>query len=340
MKSKKRNIKAPEEWQIVPNTHEAIIPQDKFDIVQRMIVSRRREHTGGYENIFSGIIKCADCGYAMIANEDTRKQRDNVIDRVQYYCNNYTVEGLSACSAHRIDARDLHDAVLADIRHYADLAIHSDEYTIKEIQKHLSALGSQKAKALEREKRKLTKRLNELDSLFSALYEDKVMERITQRNYDMVSKKYETEQENLASRLSEIESKLSEKEKTDKSVVEFFSLISNYSETMELSAGIVNALIDKITVGERVRDEYGTLTQTITIVYKFVGNLKDIHICPVNRRTILQPRVCVSCGTEYIPNSNVQKYCPSCSDRIRRKQSNESKRRSRERGRQATNRVA
>ena len=43
--------------------------------------------------------------------------------------------------------------------------------------------------SLEKEQRKLNKRLAELDRLFSSLYEDKVMERITERNFEMMSGK-------------------------------------------------------------------------------------------------------------------------------------------------------
>lgn len=63
MKSKKRSSKLPEEWEVVPNTHEGIITQEQFDTVQRLIISRRRDKgKSGFDNIFSGILKCTDCG--------------------------------------------------------------------------------------------------------------------------------------------------------------------------------------------------------------------------------------------------------------------------------------
>ena len=41
MKSKKRPSKLPEEWEVIPNTHEGIVTQEEFDIVQQLITSRR-----------------------------------------------------------------------------------------------------------------------------------------------------------------------------------------------------------------------------------------------------------------------------------------------------------
>ena len=137
------------------------------------------------------------------------------IDCVQYVCNNYGTNGTGGCSAHTIEARDLFDAVLADIRHYARLAVEGDEKRVRQLQQQLSSIGATEQKALEREKRKLSKRLGELDKLFSALYEDKVMERITERNFDMVSRKYETEQAQLSGRIEEINASLAEKETSD-----------------------------------------------------------------------------------------------------------------------------
>ena len=43
MKSKKRPSKLPEEWEVIPNTHEGIVTQEEFDTVQQLMTSRRRE---------------------------------------------------------------------------------------------------------------------------------------------------------------------------------------------------------------------------------------------------------------------------------------------------------
>jgi len=331
MKSKKRPSKLPEEWEVIPNTHEGIITQAQFDTVQRLMTSRRRDKgKGGFDNIFSGILKCADCGYAMRAMSANRRKRPDPIDCVQYVCNNYGTNGIDGCSAHTIEARDLFDAVLADIRHYAKLAVEGDEKRVRQLQQQLSSIGETEQKALEREKRKLTKRLAELDKLFSALYEDKVMERISERNFDMVSRKYETEQAQLAARLEEINTSLAEKETADSEVKDFFSLIASYADTAELSAAMVNALIEKITVGERVQKEDGTVEQTIKIYYKFVGVLSnELHIRPTKRWMALPSRRCQCCGAEFVPGSAAAKYCKPCGKKIHTQQSTESTRRRR-----------
>ena len=263
MKSKKRPSKLPEEWEVIPDTHEGIVTQEEFDTVQQLITSRRLpENKGGFENIFAGVIKCADCGYAMRAMSANRRKRPDIIDCVQYSCNNYGRYGNIMCTAHSIEARDLFNAVLTDINRFADMAV-NDEKAVRAIEKRLTETDHSRAKALEKEQRKLNKRLAELD------------------------------------------------------------------------ATIINALIDKILVSEREKLADGTVRQEIKIYYKFIGFVGELHITPTKRWTALKPKNCTVCGVEYVPRSGISKYCPACAKKIQREKSNESKRRSRERNRQA-----
>ncbi len=138
MKSKKRPSKLPEEWEVIPNTHEGIVTQEEFDIVQQLITSRRLpQNKGGFVNIFAGVIKCVDCGCALRAMNVHRRKRPEIIDCVQYSCNNYARNGRSECSAHNIEARDLFNAVLADINCFADMAV-NDEKAVRAIEKRLT----------------------------------------------------------------------------------------------------------------------------------------------------------------------------------------------------------
>ena len=335
MKSKKRPSKLPEEWEVIPDTHEGIVTQEEFDTVQQLITSRRLpENKGGFENIFAGVIKCADCGYAMRAMSANRRKRPDIIDCVQYSCNNYGRYGNIMCTAHSIEARDLFNAVLTDINRFADMAV-NDEKAVRAIEKRLTETDQSKAKALEKEQRKLNKRLAELDRLFSSLYEDKVMERITERNFEMMSGKYQKEQLEIEARLKEVTETLSDSYEKTQGVRDFLSLIRNYQGIKELDATIINALIDKILVSEREKLTDGMVRQEIKIYYKFIGFVGELHIIPTKRWAALKPKNCTVCGIEYVPNSGISKYCPECRERIRKVRGTEAKIRSRERNRQA-----
>ena len=125
-----------------------------------------------------------------------------------------------------------------------------------------------------------------------------------------------------------MDAELLTKSNNDTGIVDFLSLIRNYQGVTELTATIVNALIDKITVSERSKNADGQHEQTITIYYKFVGFLDAFTMTSQKTKRCAFEKVCDKCGITFIPGSNVAKYCTACSKGIRKQQSNESKRKS------------
>lgn len=239
----------------------------------------------------------------------------------------YVDDGYSGTNFDRPDFQNI-KAVIADINSFANMAIHNEK-AIREIERRLSATDTGKIKTLEKEQRRLSRRLTELDRLFSALYEDKVMERITERNYELMSEKYEKEQNELDNRLREIGTEISQKTETAQGITDFLSLVKSFQGITELTASTVNSLIEKIIVSERTKGTDGKTRQEIKIYYKFVGLLDELHIVPTKRWTALPARSCDKCGAKFIPGSSSAKYCSLCRDGVHRQQSNDSKRRSR-----------
>ena len=206
----------------------------------------------------------------------------------------------------------------------------NDEKAVRAIEKRLTETDQSRAKALEKERKKLNKRLAELDRLFSSLYEDKVMERITERNFEMMSGKYQKEQLEIEARLKEVTETLNESYEKSRGIRDFLALIRNYQGLKELDATVINALIDKILVSEREKMADGTVKQEIKIYYKFIGFVDELHIIPTKRWAAMPAKNCTVCGVEYVPGSGASRYCSACAKKIRREKSNESKRRSRE----------
>ena len=59
-----------EEWVRVPNTHEAIITHETFDRVQALLLRDTRTAPKGQElHLFSGFLKCADCGKSVTRSQ-------------------------------------------------------------------------------------------------------------------------------------------------------------------------------------------------------------------------------------------------------------------------------
>ena len=155
LKSKKKLSRKPEEWDIVYNTHEGIVSQEEFDLVQKMMSNRRApESTDNFDNIFNGLIKCADCGYALTKRIPHRAKRPDPIDNVVYTCNNYRMAGNTVCTEHSIEARTLVDIVLNDINYYADLVL-KDENIVNKLKKQLSTMTESENKKYKADEKNL-----------------------------------------------------------------------------------------------------------------------------------------------------------------------------------------
>ncbi len=67
-KCKKHINNAKEDWVIFENTHEPIISQQDFDLVQELRKNKRKIQKCGEVNSFSGMVYCADCGSKMLSS--------------------------------------------------------------------------------------------------------------------------------------------------------------------------------------------------------------------------------------------------------------------------------
>ncbi len=120
---------------------------------------------------------------------------------------------------------------------------------------------------------KAEKRQVELDRVFFKLYEDWAADRITERNFHTLSEKYQTEQEELTERVERLQAELHEERQMEDNAKNWIALIKQYANPTELTAEMLNALMEKIVVHEAVKVPDGTREQEIEIYYRFIGKI-------------------------------------------------------------------
>ena len=81
------------------------------------------------------------------------------------------------------------------------------------------------------------------------------------------------EQEKVNARLSEVNAEMQEQNDKETNVEQFTDLISQYDKVMELDEELLNRLIDKIVVSDRIKVDDGYY-QKVSIHYKFIGELE------------------------------------------------------------------
>ncbi len=279
MRSKKRQYIPYAEREVIYGTHEPIIEQSRWNTVQKILESRPPvigESSSGYDNIFRGVIKCADCGSAMLAKVEQKRKRNNVLDKTFYCCTKYRKFGKEGCSSHTIEARTVHEVVLADIQKHAGQALADRKAMVTEIAERLNLQMSADKEQQKKELRQCKQRVSEIENLYAKLYEDLTRELITEKRFQMLSARFDSEQEELTAKIKELEkSAIADKEQLS-SIEQFAEQISGYAGITELNFKIINQLIEKILVSEPVEVD-GQKIQRLTIHYKFIGALETLE---------------------------------------------------------------
>lgn len=121
------------------------------------------------------------------------------------------------------------------------------------------------------ELKKATKRKAEIDGLFAKLYEDWAAGCITDYNFSMLTAKCQTEQGELAEKIDTLTVELDTVKQTESDARKWIDLIRRYADPTELTAPLLNALIEKIVIHQSVTGEDGE--QEIEIFYRFIGKI-------------------------------------------------------------------
>ena len=117
------------------------------------------------------------------------------------------------------------------------------------------------------------KRRTEVDRKFAKLYEDWSDGRITEYNFNMMSQKYQTEQQELVEKIERLTAELETKKQTTVDAEKWISLLKQYSYPTELTAELLNGLIKKIVIHEATTED-GVREQNIDIYYLLIGKIE------------------------------------------------------------------
>ena len=267
-KNKKKVRKPKEEWYRVENTHEAIISERVFLQVQEQIASRRRSRKDGQPQIFAGLIKCADCGWSLAYGEN--KQNKNPYG--YYHCSK-NGQGTRQCSMHYIRYDVLYSYVLSRLQYWYEQVQQDEEKLLKRLLNTSDKERNATKKKRGAELKKAEKRKAEVDGLFAKMYEDWSAGRITEYNFNMLSERYQSEQRELDNKIQQLKEEMEAAVQTAVDAENWIELIKQCSNPTELTAELLNTLIEKIVVHEAVKNEDGSRKQKVDIYYRFIGKI-------------------------------------------------------------------
>ena len=278
-KDKKSHYVSEDEWTIFENTHEAIIDQQTFDLVQKIRSNVRRYPNGwGEAAPLTGLLYCADCGGKMYVHRTNNGKRIS-----QYTCSNYTKVpcGTLCLTQHRINESAVLTLVSDTLRAIAEYSRNDRTEFIHTVQE--TQVAQQSADISKKRRRLATaqKRAGELEKLICKIYEDNALGKLPDTRYKALDAQYAKEQDTLEIEIAELEKAVTGYEQSQKSAEKFIALIDKYENFDTLTNTMLNEFVEKILVHERSRKGSQDTTQEIEIYFNFLGRYIPPSLQPV-----------------------------------------------------------
>ncbi len=256
---------------IVYDTHEPIIEEHIFYTVQDILKRRGKRTSPNKQNVylFSGYMRCADCGYSMIRNDSLVKGKRYVY----YKCRSYNQRGKSVCpESHSIREELIYVAVKhqinAQINNLLDIKRTIANY--RRYQKENSMVPGI-TKSIEKNNKKIT----ELHGLKHSLYTDFKKELLTEDEFIRMKDNYTKDIAKLEHDILLLKEELESENSGESNKKQWIEEIIECGKIFTLDREIVTKLIDKI---------YVTAEKQIYVKFKYenmfdklADNLKEIN---------------------------------------------------------------
>ena len=271
-KNKTRIDNPVENWKIFKDVHEPIIDRDTWETVQKHTARTKRrapKKENARKHIFSGLIRCADCGSNMSYHTNT------VNKDIHYFsCSNYVKDTRGTCpERHYIRADALEQIVIYELKRLAIMLQMDEPLLVEILEKKTHKDFYDEKKFLEGELQKAIVRQQTVASLYEKLYEDNATGKVTDEWFTHMSHKYEVERAELKIKIFNLREKVANMQTVQHSKDMFIGAIRKFLDMDTITAPLIHELIDHIDVYE-AEGKGKNKTQRVVIHYNFVGYLE------------------------------------------------------------------
>jgi DNA invertase Pin-like site-specific DNA recombinase len=261
-KTKKRLEINLDDWVIVENTHEPLVDDYTWESVQRRIEATRsapsnhiiKTNSTDEINLFSGIIRCADCGSAMAFN---RKIRKNGEEKLFYRCSRYANNGREFCTTHTVDIEVLESVILHDIQHHAKTAVQDENALLDRLFEFSGEAFRNENAAKEKILRDADIRIAFVEDASKKLFEEKVRGNVPDSLFKKMLVDYEQEITELSEKVIELRRQLQDSRNSKADVQRWFNLLKECVTIDRLDRATAYQLIDHVAIHEQ-SDDCGT----------------------------------------------------------------------------------
>ncbi len=262
---KKQRDNPIENRKVFYDTHPAIISLEVFDKVQEIRQQRHRRTATGKSNMFSGLVFCNDCKQKLYYSTTSyfEKRQDFFI------CSTHRTNK-DKCSGHYIRAVVLENEVWKHIQEVISVVTRYEAYFRSEMEQKLRVQSEETLRIHKKRLAQAEKRIAELDRLFIRIYEDNVAGRLDNERFDMMSKNYTQEQNDLKAEVKGLQQKIDEQERQTENLEQFIQRVKKNSDLTELTPYALRELVKAVYV-EAPDKSSGKRKQKIHICYDLIG---------------------------------------------------------------------
>ena len=172
------------------------------------------------------------------------------------------------CSSHYIRTAVLEKIVLNELNKLLDTVHHNENEFAQQAMDNSREQVSGELKKAKKLIKQYEKRIAELDTLFTRLYEDNVSGKISDERFEMMSKGYESEQAELKIKVSKLSAAVADKEQKSSDVFQFIEIVRKYEHIEKITPDIMHEMIEKIVVYAPDKSS-GHRTQQVDIHFRF-----------------------------------------------------------------------
>lgn len=257
----KKLVRVPDnEHIIVRNTHEAIISEEDFEIVNNMIKSRISPRIYESENLFKSIVYCAHCGNRMVLTHQTRNS--NYVSQT-YKCHKHNRDIDLCPEPNTILYSELKKVVLEDLRNLTKKL--NRENFVEELLKRRKAMNKENGN--EKDINKLKSRKEALYQLIKKVYEDNQKGLLDSEMTTRIINDYQKELKDIDTKLNKYNEEKVSNQNLEGNLIKLRELVNKVLDFENPSLSMIQSLISRIEVG------YRRSPREIHIYYRFIEDL-------------------------------------------------------------------
>lgn len=245
-KIKKIRKTNPDKWVIIENHHEAIVDKQLFFNLQQIInrdmrVSQKTKELA----LFSGFLRCADCGRQMVKRLAGHKEFRDIYH--YYTCATYDMQTKSACTRHTTRSDVLERVVFTVITKFIAMAVNMEELiaSINSSPQKTASTSKIEALLMTKEKEKI-----KIENILLDLYPDYKNELISKAQYLLLKEKYETKIKSINANIDNLTKILEQEKEGIDGTNDFIKNFVKFKHVDKLTRELLIALVDIIYVYE------------------------------------------------------------------------------------------